>query len=173
MTVGCCGCWLQVVWLYMGASTLRRLEGLPLPPWFCLFWDPQIMRLFWDPQPCWVVTELARADGGDLAKSANWQMTNWKASKGTEETMGVLDTCRTQRCLVLMNNLVCKSSKQWMEKKTKPQPLKNGAERDIKNKLDPSPPHPPIFIKGGDTCHRTGVRFCCWHVNLVPKNISK
>lgn len=29
--------------------------------------------------------------GRDIAKSANGQMANWKESKGTEETMGMLD----------------------------------------------------------------------------------
>lgn len=35
---------------------------------------------------------------GDIAKSANWQMANWRASKGTEETMEMPDNCRIQCC---------------------------------------------------------------------------
>lgn len=154
MIMGCWGCWPRAVWLYTGVVTLRRLEGLPLSPWFWLFWDPQITQK--EPQPCWAVAELARVAGRNLAKSANWQMTNWKASKGTEGTMGMLDTCRTQRCLVLINNLVCRSSKQWKEKETKPKPLKNRPGRDIKNKWGPPPPCPRKYLSREET-HVTGL----------------
>lgn len=51
-------------------------------------------------------------DSGNIAKSANWQMANWKKSKGTEKTMKILDNYRIQCGLFLINNLVCKSCKK-------------------------------------------------------------
>lgn len=98
---------------------------------------------------------------GGPARSANWQMAKWEDSKGMGETMEMLDNGRTWHCLVLMNNLVCKSTKQEAKETTRAKITENGAEETWESV---SSPGAPTFIKGGQRfreARMTSVRPCC------------